>query len=710
MLTQEVKQQIQQAYSQFLNNKELKPRYGQKQMIAQIARSISAIESDAEDHRINDAGVCAIEAGTGTGKTVAYALAVIPIAKALGKKVVISTATIALQEQILYRDLPDILRHSGLNFRFALAKGRGRYLCLSKLDQRLNDNAAQEALFIMDNVAQSDGEESLQLYESMAKALLTSEWDGDKDTWPEEIANEDWQPLTADRNQCSGRRCQHVAQCSFIKARDNLSSVDCIVANHDLVMADLALGGGAILPDPADTIYVFDEAHHLSDIALRHFAGQLRINASLHWFDQCSKIIQEIARTYPSFIKLLDSLDALPSLLLELKQIYNQAKPIIEHLVEPLIEDFSDQYQLPHYRFENGSIPSNLQEIAKLLALRFQVLVDEMMSAHDIISEVLDVNDTGIPLAQLEQLYATIGAMENSAERQWNLWKAYARDNDDMPDSRWIQIVESGGLLDFELSASPLLAAGTLQQFLWKRCYAAVLTSATLTALGEFNRLALHSGIPDYTDTLVVPSPFDYASNARFVVPRLKSEPTNHDQHSEEITALLPALVEGHEGVLVLFASRRQLNDVYDLLDGNWQERILCQNNMSKQKLIDQHISNVDAGEKSILFGLASFAEGVDLPGKYCTHVIIAKLPFSVPNDPVESGLAEWFEAQGRNPFMEISLPDASQRLIQASGRLIRNEKDSGQVTLLDKRILTKRYGAQLLNALPPFQRFLDVS
>ena len=709
MLTQEIKQEIQHAYSQLLQNKGLKPRYGQKQMIADIARCLGAIETDAEDHRCNEKGICAIEAGTGTGKTVAYTLAALPVARAHGKKVVISTATVALQEQIIYRDLPDIQRHSGLHFRFALAKGRGRYLCLSKLDQHLNSHAMQDALFAMDEPA-SVGESQQQLYEKMAKAMLTSAWDGDKDSWPDELSDDDWQPLTADRNQCAGRRCQHVAQCSFIKARDNLSAVDCVVANHDLVMADLALGGGAILPAPADTIYIFDEAHHLPDIALRHFTGQLRLHGSLHWLDQSIRTLQEVGRNFPSFIKLLDKLDSLPGLLLEIKQFYGQVKPLVEQLTEPLLGKLGDAYQLPHYRFEQGQIPPLLQELAKQLSQRLQALVDEISAAHELISAALDSNDTGYTLGQLEQLYAAIGLMLNAADRQWRVWQAYARELGELPDSRWIQLVESSGLLDFELSTSPLLAAETLRRYLWNSCYAAVLTSATLTALGEFHRLRMHAGLPAYADTSVVPSPFDYLNHARFVVPKLVSDPSDHYSHSEEIARLLPQLAQGHKGVLVLFASRRQMNDVYEMLDENFQLKVLRQNQLSKQKLIEEHIQQVDAGDLSVIFGLASFAEGIDLPGDYCSHVIIAKLPFAVPDDPVDASLAEWLESQGRNPFYEISLPDTSQKLIQACGRLIRSEQDRGQVTLLDKRILSKSYGKSLLNALPPFEKVLESS
>jgi ATP-dependent DNA helicase DinG len=710
MLTQDVKQQIQDSYSKFLKNKELKPRSGQKEMIAHIARSLGAIEMDADGQRINEAGICAIEAGTGTGKTVAYTIAVLPIAKALGKKVVISTATVALQEQILLRDLPDIQRHSGLSFRFALAKGRGRYLCLSKLDQHLNADQTQHLLFGSEDAGAATDQNAVQLYESMAKALLTSRWDGDRDNWATEISNENWQPLTADRNQCTGRRCQHVAQCSFIKARESLGAADCVVANHDLVMADLALGGGVILPAPSETIYIFDEAHHLADIALKHFAGQVRIQASLHWLDQSIKVISDITRNFSIFNKLLDTLDDLPSLFLEIKKIYAEVKPLVENIVQPVMADFTGQSQLPYFRFEHGKIPDRLHEISRLLLQRFNALIDGLTASHGVIGNALEDNDTRISIAQLEQLYAAIGMMVNMAERQAQVWRAYAQPVDGMPDSRWIQIVEVGGLLDFELSTSPLLAANTLQMFLWKRCFSAVLTSATLTALGEFERLHMHSGMPYFAEKTIVQSPFDYMKNACFVVPKLNADPADHKSHSEEIARVLPDIIKNHQGILVLFASKRQLADVYELLDARLQEVILCQNNMSKQKLLKQHIQQIDNEQQSILFGLASFAEGVDLPGKYCTHVIIAKLPFSVPNDPVESGLSEWFEAQGRNAFMEISLPDASRRLIQACGRLIRSESDTGQVTLLDKRILTKRYGAQLLNSLPPFRRILEGS
>ena len=158
----------------------------------------------------------------------------------------------------------------------------------------------------------------------------------------------------------------------------------------------------------------------------------------------------------------------------------------------------------------------------------------------------------------------------------------------------------------------------------------------------------------------------------------------------------------------MLFSSRRQMLEVYAGLNREFRERVLVQGDLSKQELIRQHRAQVDKKNPSVIFGLASFAEGVDLPGRYCEHVVIAKIPFAVPDDPVEAALSEWIERNGGNPFMEIAVPDASLRLIQACGRLLRNEQDSGVVTLLDRRLVTQRYGKAILNALPPFRREID--
>ena len=225
MLNDDLKGQIQTAYRTFLENKSLKPRYGQRVMIAEVAKLFGGVELDDEGHRQGEAAVAVVEAGTGTGKTVAYCLAAIPIAKQLGKPLVISTATVALQEQIVLKDLPDIQRNAGLDFHFALAKGRGRYVCLSKLDQLLQDNqalASQQQGFADEGFRIDVDEAGLKLYTRMVEALGSSKWDGERDSWPEALEDQDWSRLTTDHIQCSNRRCGHFNQCVFYKARDGI--------------------------------------------------------------------------------------------------------------------------------------------------------------------------------------------------------------------------------------------------------------------------------------------------------------------------------------------------------------------------------------------------------------------------------------------------------------------------------------------------------
>ncbi|HYQ39624.1 MAG TPA: DEAD/DEAH box helicase, partial [Pseudomonas sp.] len=217
MLSTELKSQIQGAYSRFLEAKSLKPRYGQRLMIAEVAKGLGAIATDDEGKRLGEPAVVAVEAGTGTGKTVAYSLAAIPAAKAAGKRLVIATATVALQEQIVNKDLPDLMRNSGLSFSFALAKGRGRYLCLSKLDLLLQEGAAQGAtaqLFEEEGFKIDVDEASQKLFTQMIERLAGSRWDGDRDAWPEAIEDAQWARLTTDHTQCTGRHCPNFQQCA----------------------------------------------------------------------------------------------------------------------------------------------------------------------------------------------------------------------------------------------------------------------------------------------------------------------------------------------------------------------------------------------------------------------------------------------------------------------------------------------------------------
>ncbi|WHI48517.1 ATP-dependent DNA helicase DinG [Microbulbifer sp. JMSA004] len=709
MLNEKHKSAIQGAYSQFLSGRGLKARYGQKLMVAAIARSLGSITQNASGERDSDKTdgehICVVEAGTGTGKTVAYLLASIPLAQAQDKTLVISTATVALQEQIIHKDLPEVARHSGLKFEFALAKGRGRYLCLSKLDQLLSSFSASGtglSLGLYEDELPQVEAESVALYQKMTDSLTSGTWDGDRDNWPDTIETDDWSRVTTDHRQCSGRRCPHVTNCSFFRARESLGKTQVIVANHDLLLADLALGGGAILPPPEETIYVLDEAHHLPEKALNHFSHHSRVGASTGWLDQTNKALGQMLGEIGDGAQIDRCGEQLPAVLTSAKQGLEQMWPLIEELCE--FED--ERGNTIRHRFEGGVIPDSMSQLAEKLREDFDELESLLSKMLQTAQRMMEDGHSPVPLADLERWYPQLGSWHGRAEANLLLWANYARADADgaLPQARWVTLVDWGGSTDFEVCSSPILAGKTLEYSLWRRCYGAVLTSATLTALGKFDRLQMRAGTPDNASYQVVPSPFDF-SRATLQVPPEAVDAGNAEQHTDAIIDALPDLLKGEGGALVLFSSRRQMETVYEALPGTWRNRILMQGQQSRQQLLDSHREIIDGGGSSILFGLASFAEGLDLPGDYCRHVVIAKLPFAVPDDPIEAALAEWIEAKGGNPFMQITVPDAALKLVQACGRLLRAEGDSGTVTLLDRRVVTRRYGQAILNSLPPFNR-----
>ena len=685
-LSTELKHEIQKGYSAWLEARQFRARRGQREMIAHIARTLTGT---GEARRI-----IAIEAGTGTGKTAAYCLATVPIALALGKTVVISSATVALQEQVVLRDLPDLKEHAGLQFDFALAKGRGRYLCLKRLDDRLKYSGQQE-IGLFDTLS----EDNSALYHSMLVAFGEGSWDGEFDSWPHDLDQDDWRAVTTDHRGCTNNKCGFFKQCPFFKARNRLEGVDVIVANHDLVLADLSLGGGAVLPAPEDCIYVLDEAHHLPDKTQQHFSVAARLHATASWVDTVASVFGSLTQRFSRPAELLDVstqvADHGPKFAAALSDL---ADGLAELEYQPRDET------LDTHRFPHGKIP---EEVAKLAANAAKVLVEiegVIEHAHELLQKAVAGELDWERAFEAEDWLPAVGQLQNRALATLALLDDFAdSDANKTRHARWANRYES----DVELVSTPIEPGQLLEENLWSRCFAAICTSATLTALGRFERFFERVGLPDCVGVRI-PSPFDFPRIASLTVPKMSSDPRDFAAHSEEVAMLLPKLLADDVSGLVLFTSWRQMNEVCSQLPRDFYTSLKIQGKGSKQTLLAAHRACIEAGEKSYLVGLASFAEGVDLPDDLCRHVIIVKLPFSVPDDPIDQAMAEWAEAQGKNAFYEISVPDAALKLEQACGRLIRHEGDYGRITLLDRRIVTQRYGRALLDSLPPYRLELN--
>jgi ATP-dependent DNA helicase DinG len=686
-LTDVVKDEIQTAYRTWLAARDFKPRRGQRQMIAQIARSLSA---DADR-------VAVVEAGTGTGKTAAYCLAAIPVAQSLNKTIVLSTATVALQEQVILQDLPDIQERAGLKFSLTLAKGRGRYLCLKRLDDHLKYQDQQEI-----PIFDVTDEDHTVLYQEMLNRFSQGQWDGEVDSWSEGLSGTAWSGVTTDHRGCSNNRCSFFKQCPFFRARANLEDSDVIVANHDLVLADLALGGGAVLPEPEDCIYILDEAHHIAEKTQNHFSSNARINGTIQWLDNVNKALGSVTTRFGQPVSLTSlatgaaaETDALSSHLYALSDGLNTLP----------FESKDDDREV--YRFPQGDIPGTLMDLAMAALPSLGKLCDILEQAHEQLQEAVAGNSDWANAYEAEDWLVPIGQLQSRALATRALFEDYALGaGRPRRYARWLNRTP----YDVEMVSAPIEPGNILQEVLWDRCYGALCTSATITALGRFDRFIERVGLDPSVSTMVIQSPFNYPEVATFHVPPMRSDPRDFDAHTEEVTALIPKLLQRHVSALVLFTSWRQLNAVIGGLDKALAEELLVQGEGSKQALLAEHRRRVDDGQPSYLFGVASFSEGLDLPGDYCRHVVIVKLPFSVPDDPVDQAIAEWAEAQGRNPFYEISVPDASLKLVQACGRLIRSESDYGTISMLDKRIVTQRYGKALIESLPPFRLDLPTS
>lgn len=718
MLSEELKSVIQTLYNKLLSAKGFKARYCQKLMIADIARTIGAIEDSEEDATVpaevasddkeSDDHIAVIQAGTGTGKTIAYLIACLPLAKAKNKKLVISTATIALQEQIVFKDLPDVKRHlPELEFEFAIAKGRRRYACMSQLDRILKEGDAFNLSLGLydDEIAQANlDKDAREICANMLDKIGRGKWDGDRERWEKEMDDSVWNKLSMDHSRCSGRSCSFYDNCCFYKAREGIYRADCIVANHDLVLSDLLMGGGVVLPAPEETIYVFDEGHHLPEKAVNHLSHFTRLRSAQSWLEQIPDSLERMSKELGDMNGVLKDTSSCEQTAESLVQLTGHFLQHIEFYAAQAESKFG--MQVRQHRFQSGDCTQPLRDMAADLNQDFERLYMRLEDIQDELQKQMTNPDFDLQM-EYEAWYPLIASYSARADANRLLWRDYmhADKSGDPPQARWLNFSDEATDSDVQINSSPVSIGEQLHELLWSKAFAAIVTSATLAVNGDFFRYAQKAGIGADANMRVLPSPFNYQEQGILQIPAMKVDPRNPDAHSEAVAELLPDLIRDSMGSLVLFTSWRQMRMVEELLDDEFSQKLLMQGELGKTEILKTHKIRVEEGVQSIIFGLASFAEGVDLPGDLCAHVVVVKIPFSVPDDPVDATYSEWLESQGRNSFEEVSIPDAILKLYQACGRLIRTEEDTGLVSILDTRLLSKRYGAKIIDSLPPFKR-----
>lgn len=712
MLTDQLKQVIRQAYKAIGENlTNFNPRKQQTFLIAEIAKTLAGEYS-------KDRKIITIEAGTGTGKSLAYSLGAIPLALAKDKKVCISTATVALQEQLVDKDLPFLKTHAGIDFNFTLAKGRQRYVCRQKLSQAVTHNSdSPQAGFTF---AEKPKANDIRTLNAMHKALTDGSWLGDIDSWKEQVPSNIWLQIQSDKHSCLKNLSDHT-HCPFHKARETMEQAHVLVVNHSLLLADLELGGGRILSPPDETFYIIDEAHHLPKVTRDFSSANITLKGAIEWLtklreigDKMSALIKSQRAISPA-LKLGDDVQDILTEMQRVLAFVNANSPAYFPIKEDLYNqkgssstNINKNKDDEVYRFEDGIIPKELKSWAEEIKELSKKSLSHLNKLYNALIESVKDGDTQMYVA--EPLLAESGFMIQRLENFQSLWQMYAKTDSEKvaPMARWLEKI-THKRDDFLLSASPIEVGFTLENMLWSQCEGAVLCSATLMALNSFDHFRFQAGLrnDDGSQYQQVNSPFNYRESAKLIIANMDNEPSSKD-FTDELIKKLPAYLAKGDATLVLFSSYWQMNKVAEALREDNGLEIVAQGDQSRQHIIEQHKKCCDENKVSIIFGTQSFSEGLDLPGKYLTNLIITKLPFSVPTSPVEQAQAEYVSAKGGNPFMTLSVPDTSKKLVQACGRLLRNELDKGVITLMDKRVVTKRYGKQLLDSLPPFERVIE--
>jgi ATP-dependent DNA helicase DinG len=669
-------------------------RQSQRDMCAHIADSY------------NDGGVLMLEAGTGVGKSFAYLVPAIAWARSNGERTVVSTNTINLQEQLVGKDLPflrDALRTDDHEPSFALLKGWRYYLWLARLNQAVG---AQRTLLEPDKLD--------ELTAGAAWASRTS--DGSLSDLPSAPSPEVWDEVSAESDLCPRLQCEHFDRCFVFRARRQAAQADVVVVNHHLLAADLQIRQAsdnwqeaAVLP-PYQRI-VLDEAHHLEDVAAGHLGTQVSSRGVRRLLGRFERNGRGLIPTLFHELRSIDDLLARASLDLprdRLVPALADARRASDQLFTRLV-GLLDEAPGGQRRFDDDFAAdpvwaAGLSAELEAALRAFQVLRDSVETIAGRLEQA-DVSERRLRL--LQELRAVLGRLEVVSEGLVHTLRPAANDD---PVVRWIERTgKRGG--DVKLAAVPLDLAPVLRELLFDKAKTIVLTSATLAASGDFGfmegRLGLSGGDSPVTVRETFPSPFDYPSQCVFGIPTDIPDP--RDDEAGHASATLSAIIDlayaSDGGMFALFTShaslQRAASSLRQAIGGRWP--LLVQGEASRDLLLRRFR---EAGN-AILLGTDSFWEGVDVPGRALRALVLCKLPFKVPSEPLTSARLERLAEQGEDGFMGYLLPHAALKLKQGFGRLIRSQRDVGVVVLLDSRVTTKRYGPLVLGGLPRAERVI---
>ncbi len=580
-----------------------------------------------------------VEAGTGTGKTLAYLIPAI----CSGRRVVISTATKSLQEQLYQKDIPFLQKHFAPNLKVAVMKGRSNFLCISKLHH-------------MEDQALLKGMEELDAFRQIKDwAKVTETGDRAELTYlPDE--SELWGRLDARRDTCTGKKCPSFNPCFVTGMHQRAKEADLIIVNHHLFFADLALKQddfGSILPEYSAV--VFDEAHEMEDVASDYFGRQIS-----------NFRFEELARDADQTLRLVHQ--GTPSLLRKTQRIRERSRSFFE-LFPPREGRFSFS------RGEREAFLEQNREPYEALAASLKSMETEFAALAQKPEELVRVARRSFELRQ------ELAFLFESNERNFVYW--YER--------------RSKGVF---LTATPIDVSQILRERLFEQFDTVVLTSATLTVGGRFDYIRQRLGI-DHAKDRTLPPEFDYRNQALLYLPKKMPDVRDGDfpaMAAEEIVRLLE-LSRGR--AFCLFTSYSQMKELFERARSRVSFPLLLQGTAPRSVLLER-FKNTEA---AVLFATASFWQGVDVPGERLSCVIVDRLPFAVPSDPIVAARVHALQEDGRNPFAELQVPQAVLALKQGFGRLIRTKTDHGILALLDTRIQRMPYGKIFLESLPCYGR-----